>query len=221
MKIPRIILVIATSLDGRIAFPSGGESHIGSSEDKKILNNSLSNVDATLFGSGTLKAHKCTYLVKHKSLEKENIISKKQPISIVAGNIRNFSTKWHYFQQPITRWLVSADNLNYNNNFDFDRKFGFKKSWLETLKVLHKEDIKTIALLGGTKLISSFAKENLIDEIKITFCPKIIGGKFSWISLEEENKILNINSKWKIEFIKALKTNEIFVHYTKENGSLY
>ena len=60
MSIPRVTIVIASSLDGRIAFPEGGESHLGSKEDKRMLNNTLSMVDATIFGLGTLKAHQST-----------------------------------------------------------------------------------------------------------------------------------------------------------------
>ena len=59
--------MIAISLDGRIAFPKGGESHIGSDLDKKLLDKSLSNIDATLFGSRTLKAHQSNYLIKRRS----------------------------------------------------------------------------------------------------------------------------------------------------------
>ena len=65
MSIPRVIIVIASSLDGRIAFPGGGESHLGSEEDKKMLNQHLSMVDATIFGLGTLIAHQSTYLIKN------------------------------------------------------------------------------------------------------------------------------------------------------------
>ena len=62
--------------------PAGGESHLGSNDDKQILNESLSKVDATIFGSGTLKAHKSTYLIKKKSKIKNkkilnNDVSKK------------------------------------------------------------------------------------------------------------------------------------------------
>ena len=42
MSIPRVIIVIASSLDGRIAFPGGGESHLGSEEDKKMLKKPVS-----------------------------------------------------------------------------------------------------------------------------------------------------------------------------------
>jgi len=65
LSIPRVLIVIASSLDGRIAFPGGGESHLGSEEDKKMLNQNLSMVDATIFGFGTLIAHESTYLVKN------------------------------------------------------------------------------------------------------------------------------------------------------------
>ena len=83
MSIPRVTIVIASSLDGRIALPEGGESHLGSEEDRKTLNQNLSMVDATIFGLGTLKAHESTYLIKNHDENNEAKISKSQPISIV------------------------------------------------------------------------------------------------------------------------------------------
>ena len=102
MSIPRVIIVIASSLDGRIAFPGGGESHLGSEEDKKMLNHNLSMVDATIFGSGTLRAHQSTYLIKNLNDNDELKISKSQPISIVASNSKKFNSNWKYFQQPLS-----------------------------------------------------------------------------------------------------------------------
>ena len=94
MSIPRVIIVIASSLDGRIALPGGGESHLGSEEDKKMLNQNLSMVDATIFGLGTLIAHQSTYLIKNFNGNEEVTISKKQPISIVASNSKKFNSNW-------------------------------------------------------------------------------------------------------------------------------
>ena len=79
MNQTKVELIIASSIDGRIAFPDGDATNFGSHEDKKILNECLSNLDATIFGSGTLKAHQSTFLVKEN-----NYISTKQPVSIVA-----------------------------------------------------------------------------------------------------------------------------------------
>ena len=98
MNTPSIAIIIASSLDGRIAFPSGRESHLGSKEDKRILNENLSIVDATIFGLGTLKAHQSTYLVKNYCKNGEIKFSKNQPISILASNSKKFEKDWNYFE---------------------------------------------------------------------------------------------------------------------------
>ena len=219
MKKPEIILIIASSLDGRIAFPKGGESHLGSEYDRELVNKSLTKVDATLFGSGTLKAHQSTFLIRKKHfLKKKQEISVNQPISIIAGNSKNFSKNWRYFNQPIRRWLISSDKNIKDSKDNFDKTLFYKNSWLHTLNILKKEGIKRIALLGGAKLIESFFKEDLIDEIKITICPKVIGGKYTWIPFQEKDEIFNCKNRWKIKMTKVLKSNEVFMHYTKKSN---
>ena len=218
MKRPEIILVIASSLDGRIAFPQGGESHLGSKYDKQLLNKSLTKVDATLFGSGTLKAHQSTFLIrKNHFLKNRQEILANQPISVIAGNSENFSKSWRYFKQPIRRWLISSNRIIKDSKVNFDKILFYENSWLHTLNILKKEGIKRIALLGGAKLIESFFKEDLIDEIKITICPKVIGGQYTWIPFKEKNDIFNFDNRWKIKMTKVLKTSEVFIHYTKRS----
>ena len=214
MSRPKITLLIASSIDGRIALPCGGESHLGSIEDKKILNNALSGVDATIFGSGTLKAHKSTFLVRNYS--NDQILAKSnQPISIVAGNPNHFSYDWQFFKQPIKRWLLNSNSIHLVNKENFEKEFLFKKNLNNVLKILYKEGLHSIALMGGTKLIYSFALENLIDEIKLTIVPKIIGGKYSWIPDSKENLIFNYKQEWRLLETKELETNEIYLHYSK------
>ena len=161
MSIPRVTIVIASSLDGRIAFPEGGESHLGSEEDKRMLNNNLSMVDATIFGLGTLKAHQSTYLIKNLCEANEAKISKNQPISIIASNSKKFNRNWKYFRQPIRRWLISSKKVDNSLNNDFEKEIFFENSWQQTLISLKKHGINDLALLGGAKLINSFIKEVL------------------------------------------------------------
>ena len=94
MNTPSIAIIIASSLDGRLAFPGGGESHLGSNEDRRMLDKNLSIVDATIFGLGTLRAHQSTYLVKNHYKNGEVKISKNQPISIVASDSKKFEKNW-------------------------------------------------------------------------------------------------------------------------------
>ena len=215
MIIPRVTIVIASSLDGRIAIPDGGESHLGSEEDRKMLNQNLSTVDATILGLGTLKAHESTYLIKNRNENNEVKISKSQPISIVASNSMKFNSSWEYFRQPIRRWLISSNKIDNLSNNDFEKKLFFEDSWGETLILLKKKGINNLALLGGAKLINSFIKEDLITDIKITIIPRIIGGRYTWIPPEQTNEIFNLKRLWEIKSIKNLMNNEIHVHYKK------
>jgi len=215
LSIPRVIIIIASSLDGRIAFPEGGESHLGSEEDKRMLNQNLSMVDATIFGLGTLKAHQSTYLIKNLNDNHEVNISKSQPISIVASNSKKFNSNWKYFRQPIRRWLISKSKVDNSSNNDFEKKLFFENSWRKTLISLKKQGINDLALLGGAKLINSFIKEDLITDIKITIIPRIIGGNYTWIPPEQSNEIFNLKRLWEIKSIKDLMNNEIHVHYKK------
>ena len=215
MSIPRVTIVIASSLDGRIAFPEGGESHLGSEEDKRMLNNTLSMVDATIFGLGTLKAHQSTYLIKNRCETNKAKISKSQPISIVASNSKKFNRNWKYFRQPIRRWLITSNKSDNSSNNDFEKQLLFENSWKKTLIALKKQGVNDLAILGGGKLINSFSKEDLITDIKITIIPRIIGGKYTWIPPEKSNEIFNLKRLWEIKSIRNLMNNEIHIHYKK------
>ena len=216
MNTPSIAIIIASSLDGRIAFPNGGETHLASNKDKNMLNENLSNVDATIFRLGTLKAHQSTYLVKVNCENGAIKISKNQPISIVASNSKKFSKNWTYFRQPVKRWLISSNKNNKLENINFEKEIYYKNTWKQTLLSVKKSGINRLALLGGAKLINSFIKEDLIDEIKITIAPRIIGGKYTWIPSEQTNKIFSLKQMWKIKSIKELGANEIHIHYTRK-----
>ena len=85
------------------------------------------------------------------------------------------------------------------------------------IKYFKKEGYKKNRLVRRAKLIESFFKEDLIDEIKITICPKVIGGQYTWIPFKEKNEICNFDNSWKIKMTKVYKTSEVFMHYTKKS----
>ena len=183
-----------------------------------MLDENLSKVDATIFGLGTLKAHQSTYLVKNHCKNGEIEISQNQPISIVTSDSKKFNKNWTYFKQPIKRWLISSNTKNIIKNINFDKEIIYNKSWYETLLNIKKAGINRIALLGGAKLINSFIQENLVDEIKITIAPRIIGGKFTWIPAEQTNKIFNLKQFWIVKSIQELDKNEIHIHYIRKTN---
>ena len=129
MKTPLIRLVLAVSLDGRLAFPSGAATHLGREGDRQFLEKSLAWADGTLIGGGTLRAHKNTCLIHNQELIKTRISEgrSKQPTAIVISRQPKFCNSWPFFQQPIQRWLISPEEIS--------RKYSVRSYRISMLKL--------------------------------------------------------------------------------------
>ena len=221
MKKQWVKLVLASSIDGRIAYPEGGKTQLGQSGDRLVLEESLAWSDGILMGGQTLRDHQSICIIKNKSLLKQRISEGKpeQPIALLASNQINFPVDLLFFKQPVQRWLLQ--NQDKKNELvlpnGFDKKINLKITWRESLDDLYQKGISKIVLLGGANLISNFILENLIDELQITITPHILGGEYCWISskLNNLNIIMNQNKKWILKESKNLGNNELLIRYHK------
>ena len=224
MKKQWIKLVIASSIDGRIAYPGGGKTQLGQSGDRMVLEESLAWSDGVLMGGQTLRDHQSICIIKNKSLIKQRILEGKneQPISLIASNKVNFSTNWLFFKQPVERWLLQKKiELNENQLIDkFHKHINLKLKWRDSLDDLNHKGISNIVLLGGAKLISNFLIEDLIDELQITITPYLLGGNYCWVSanLNNFNKIIADSNNWVLKESKSLGNNELLIRYFKDSS---
>ena len=117
MKNPWVRLVLASSIDGRIAYPEGGKTQLGQSGDRLVLEEALSLSDAILMGGQTLRDHQSICIIKNKRLLKKRILDGKaeQPISLIASNQSDFPINWLFFKQPVQRWLLQKETKNNHN----------------------------------------------------------------------------------------------------------
>ena len=87
MTRPTVRLVLAISLDGRIAFAGGAKTNLGGIKDREILEESLGWANATMMGSGTLKAHKSICLIHNPKIistrESQGLCN--QPITLIVS----------------------------------------------------------------------------------------------------------------------------------------
>ena len=149
MKLPLVRLVLALSLDGRLALARGGKADLGGKGDRQALEDALAWSDATLMGSGTLRVHKNICLIHNQKLIKKRKGEGKdsQPISIVATKKAVFSEEWEYFNQPIQRLLLRSE---LNNDLlqveGFNNSYLMKETWSKTLCELYKQGFTKIAL---------------------------------------------------------------------------
>ncbi len=79
------------------------------------------------------------------------------------------------------------------------------------LDLLKKSGKKKVAVIGGKEIFSLFLKENLIDEMYITYEPILFDG----IDLFEN---VAYDIRLRTEEIRRLKSGAIVVHYTLKNG---
>ena len=221
MKKQWVKLVLASSIDGRIAYPEGGRTQLGQSGDRLVLEESLAWADGILMGGQTLRDHQSICIIKNKSLLKQRVSEGKheQPIALLASNQIDFPVDWFFFKQPIQRWLLQ--NQDKKNELimpiGFDKKINIKLTWRESLNDLYQKGISRIVLLGGANLISNFILENLIDELQITITPHLLGGDYCWVSskLNNLNTIINQKNKWILKESINLGNNELLIRYYK------
>ncbi len=225
MKKTWVKLVLASSIDGRIAYPKGGKTQLGNSGDRLALEESLAWSDAILMGGQTLRDHKSICIIKNKNLINKRISEGKidQPISLIASNQIDFPINWLFFKQPVQRWLLqkqSKKNLNILPN-GFHKKINLKLTWRDSLDDLNQKGLSKIVLLGGANLISTFLIEDVINELQITITPHLLGGNYSWVSskLSNLNTMMNESNSWILKEIKKLGNNELLIRYLRNSYS--
>jgi 2,5-diamino-6-(ribosylamino)-4(3H)-pyrimidinone 5'-phosphate reductase len=183
---PYVIMSAAMTIDGKISSKSG-DSELSDEVDWKQVHKLRSQVDAIIVGKNTIinddpKLHIKYY--EHKGYYRV-VVDSNLSIPINAQVIT--------FKPEIYPTIIcTTENVPQNKVDQFKAKNikiiknGISKRVdLKLLLLnLYNLGIKAILLEGGGNLNWSFIKEDLVDEIRLTIAPWIIGGKES-ISLVE------------------------------------
>ncbi len=212
---PRLRLVLALSLDGRLAPPEGGAAQLGGRGDRRVLEEALAWADAALLGAETLRRHGCTCLIRRRGLLLRRRLAgrRPQPIAIVASRSGLIPAELPFFRQPLERWLLLAG--------DGPRPAppapeGFARclhpdDWSEALAQLAAAGIARLAVLGGAALAADLIAADLLDELQLTLCPRLLGGAHSWLPPEVRPAAV----PWRLHRRRWLGGDEILLHYRR------
>ena len=225
MNIPWVRLVLALSLDGRLAFPDGGIKPIGGKSDRRFLEKSLAWADGALVGGGTIRAHCNTCLIhdEHLLKKRKEAGRPKQPITVVISRKNDFCQEWAFFNQPIQRWLISPnENLSQSSASPpagYERQFFMRENWSSTLSQLSQAGLKRLVLLGGANLIGSFLQADQVNELQLTVTPRIIGGDYNWVPRNIQNlpKELSKSDAWHLKENQSIGDNELLLRYFRNS----
>jgi 5-amino-6-(5-phosphoribosylamino)uracil reductase len=207
---PELRLVLAVSLDGRLAPPAGGAAQIGGRGDREVLEEALAWADACLIGGRTLRLHGCTCLIHTPRLLEQRRQQNRpaQPAAVVVSRRGCFDPELRFFQQPLQRWLLTPEAVAAPAGFHAALPL---PNWPEALAALAYQGLERLVLLGGAELAGALLQERLVDELQLTLCPLLLGGPHSWlpagVSLEPE--------RWQLQEQRLLEGEELLLRYRR------
>ena len=217
---PFVTVVLAISLDGKIADRQRSPARFGSAADKHHLETQIAQMDAVLFGAGTLRAYGTTLRISDPELLQQRQAQNKppQPVHIVCSASGNLDPQLAFFRQPIPRWLLTTaiGAQQWAEQDSFERLIVAEQlgavDWSAAFQTLATLGCDRIAALGGGELIASLLTVDCIDEFWVTICPLILGGRTAPTLVEGAGFLEAIAPR--LELIEAQTIDqEVFLHY--------
>ena len=211
-KRPYIILSAAMTIDGKIASKEG-DPELSDEEDWRAVHKLRTEVDAILVGKGTIVKDDPKLHIKfheHKGYYRI-IIDSKLDIPI-DSKVIVFKTELY----PTV--ICTTENVSEDRIARYEAK-GIKvlRSGKSTqvdivhlMPKLHDLGIKSLLLEGGGTLNWSFFENDLVDEIRLTIAPWVVGGKNA-ISLVDGEGFSRMFEATKFDLIKVQERNNYVI----------
>ncbi len=176
--LPFVTIKLAQTLDGKIATSLGASRWITGEESRSEVHRLRSTYDAVMTGEATVRADNAQLTVRHcagrnplrvvldcrLSLPLESdIFSAEAPTLVVASTSVAGLGKVAQLQQKGVTVLFVDEHAG---------KLDLRQVLLE----LHKRQVLSVLVEGGSRLSASFIREKLVDKILIFVAPKLFGG---------------------------------------------
>ena len=219
---PHIFLIMAMSLDGKITTRDNQGPRFTSRADKIRLGQIRSQADAILVGAGTIIADDPTFTPS--KLNREQRLQRgmaANPIKIVVsgtGRVPETAQMFHSKDAPALVFTTERISPNRMERLQCvaDAVYVVGETQVDfqrAVKILAEEyAVKQLLIEGGGQINFALFEAGLIDDVYLTLCPKIIGGRDVPTVVEGEGfDFLNIVD---LELRNHdVVDGEIFLHY--------
>lgn len=173
------------SADGKIADFERSAARFSSAFDLSHLEAQIAAADAVLIGGGTLRTYGTTLPVRQPSLIEQRLQrgQSAQPMHIIWSPSANLDPSCRFFQQAVPRGLLTTASGAKRWQQGFDQVWAIPEpapgtwSWPEAVRQLRHSGIERLAVLGGGRLVSELLEQGLVQELMLTVCPLLLGGK--------------------------------------------
>jgi len=205
---PLLRLVLAVSLDGRLAPPEGGAAQLGGPGDRRALEEALAWADGCLIGAETLRRHGSTCLIHGPDLRAQRAAAGRsdQPVAVVVSRTAGIPSELPFWRQPLERWLLAPPQAPqapaFQVRLDLD-------GWASALDGLAARGLMRLVVLGGAGLAGSLLAGDWIDELQLSLCPRLLGGPHVWLPLQA---VLG-GGDWHLQEHRRLQGDELLLSY--------
>ena len=216
-KKPYIILSAAMTIDGKIA-SKDGDPELSDEEDWKAVHKLRTEVDAILVGKGTIIKDDPKLHIKyfdHKGYYRIIIDSK---LSIpIESKVINFKPNLYPTVICTTENVPNEREKLYESKGVKILKSGTREK-VDIVRLMPKISalsVNSLLLEGGGTLNWSFLEHNLVDEIRLTIAPWVVGGKNA-ISLVEGEGFSKMSQGTKFSIVKVKqRDNFVLLNYKR------
>ena len=215
-------LVLAISLDGKIADVGRGAARFSSQADLAHLEERVATADGVLFGSGTLRAYGTTLSVRNSELlaQRRQRRQSEQPWQIVWSPSGSLDPDFRFFKQPVPRGLLTTQPgaTAWAGTQSFDQIWAIPDNrrtpwdWGWAFERFYQVGIHHLALLGGGTLAAELFRCRLVDEIYITVCPLVLGGKDAPTPVDGTGFLADQSPRLELLSTRVVG-DEVFLHY--------
>jgi 2,5-diamino-6-(ribosylamino)-4(3H)-pyrimidinone 5'-phosphate reductase len=227
---PFVFINVATTVDGKLAPENRKFVPFGSKRDLELLYELRAKADAALMGARTVDSAPGHYgpgPAKYRRLRIQRGLPEYNLRVIVSGRgtLNPKSDIFRYRFSPIivlTSARASVRNLKQLRSVaddveifgDEEMDFKAALDWLQ-----EKWKVKKLLCEGGGELNTALIRQNLVDEIYITICPLVFGGRGA-PTMADGLGVKSVEEATKLR-IKSMKRvgQELFVVYRVQNRS--
>jgi len=185
-NLPEVAVNFALTWDGRVSTRNRTRADFSSPRDKHRLLEIRASGDALLVGRSTLETEQMTMAIPDETIQAERVARGQapHPLRVVVSGSGRFDPNARLFQTDSAPVLIFSTSGMPQST----------RAALEPKAILHLADDPRVDLMamlktlrsrygvarliceGGPTLLRSLLEENLVDEINVTFCPRIFGG---------------------------------------------
>ena len=218
---PHTSLIMAVSLDGKISTRDNAGPRFASEADGIRLREVRSHADAILVGAGTIIADDPTFTEhgKYKELRLQRGLA-PNPIKVVVSGSGSVPQTARMFQRNGAPALVfTTEHIPPNRLASLQQVAEVHcvgETTVDFQRVAEilgeRYQVKQLLIEGGGQVNFDLFRAGLIDEVYLTLCPKIIGGREVTTSVEGDGfDFLDIVDVELLEH--RVVGNELFLHY--------